>query len=45
MSSVDTGFWVNHIELFETLAWAQEIVDWRLGELHDGHEFLLILEV
>ncbi len=44
VSSVDTGFWVDHTEPLETLVWAQEIVDWPLGELHDGHEFLLILE-
>jgi len=44
VSSVDTGFWVDHTEPLEALAWAQEIVDWPLGELHDGHEFLLVLE-
>lgn len=45
VSSVDTGFWVDHTEPGEALAWARDIVDWPLGELHDGHEFLLILEV
>ena len=45
VSSVDTGFWVDHTEPTEALAWARDIVDWPLGELHDGHEFLLILEV
>lgn len=45
VSSVDTGFWVNHTEPLEALAWAKDIVDWPLGELHDGHEFLLVLEV
>ena len=41
----DTGFWVDHTERLETLAWAKDIVNWLLGELHDGHEFLLVLEV
>ena len=45
VSSVDTGFWVDHTEPIEALAWARDVVDWPLGELHDGHEFLLILEV
>ena len=44
VSSVDTGFWVDHTKPLEALVWAREIVDWPLGELHDGHEFLLILE-
>ena len=45
VSSVDTGFWVDHTEPLEALAWTKDIVDWPLGELHDGHEFLLVLEV
>ena len=45
VSSVETGFWVDHTEPLEALAWARDIVDWPLGELHDGHEFLLVLEV
>ena len=45
VSSVDTGFLVDHTEPLEALAWARDIVDWPLGELHDGHEFLLVLEV
>lgn len=45
VSSVDTGFWVDHTEPLEALAWARDIGDWPLGELHDGHEFLLVLEV
>ena len=44
VSSVDTGFWVDHTEPIEALAWARDIIDWPLGELHDGHEFLLVLE-
>ncbi|KAL2039895.1 hypothetical protein N7G274_007298 [Stereocaulon virgatum] len=45
VSSVDTGFWIDHTEPSEALAWARDMVDWPLGELHDGHEFLLILGV
>ena len=45
VSSVDTGFWVDHTEPLEALGWARDTVDWPLGELHDGHEFLLVLEV
>lgn len=45
VSSVDTGFWVDHTEPIEALAWARDMVDWPLGELHDGHEFLLVLKV
>ena len=44
VSSVETGFWVDHTEPLEALAWARDLVDWPLGELHDGHEFLLVLE-
>ena len=45
VSSVDTGFWVDHTEPLEALAWTREMLNWPLGELHDGHEFLLVLEV
>lgn len=45
VSSVDTGFWVDHTEPLEALEWARDTKNWPLGELHDGHEFLLILEV
>ncbi len=45
VSSVDTGFWVDHTEPIEALAWARDVVDWPLGDLHDGHEFLLVVEV
>ena len=44
VSSVDTGFWIDHTEPLEALAWARDMVDWPLGDLHDGHEFLLVLE-
>ena len=44
VSSADSGFWVDHTEPLEALAWAQKTGDWPLGELHDGHEFLLLVE-
>lgn len=44
ISCVDTRFFVDHTEPLEALAWARENRDWPLGELADGHEFLLILE-
>lgn len=44
VSSADTGFWVDHTEPLEALAWARKKADWPLGELHDGHEFLLVVE-
>lgn len=43
VSSVDTSFWVDHT--LEALVRARELLDWPLGELHGGHEFLLIIEV
>ena len=44
VSSVDSGFFVDHNEPLEALAWVREEMDWPLGELFDGHEFLLIIE-
>ncbi|KAF9729848.1 hypothetical protein PMIN01_11781 [Paraphaeosphaeria minitans] len=44
VSSVDTGFFVDHDEPLEALAWVRESMDWPLGELLDGHEFVLILQ-
>lgn len=45
VSSVDTRFFVDHTEPLKALAWAREGLDWPLGELLDGHEFLLIIPV
>lgn len=47
VSSVDSdaGFWVDHTEPLKALLRTRERKDWPLGELHDGHEFLLIIEV
>ena len=44
VSSVDSGFFVDHAEPLEALAWVREDMEWPLGELFNGHEFLLILE-
>jgi hypothetical protein len=44
VSSVDSGFFVDHNEPLEALAWVREETEWPLGELFDGHEFLLVLE-
>ena len=45
VSSVYTNFFVDHTELLEALAWVRERLDWPLGELLDGHEFLLVIAV
>jgi hypothetical protein len=44
VSSVDTGFYVDHEEPLEALTWQQETMGWPLGELLDGHEFILVVE-
>ena len=43
-SAVDTGFFVDHTEPLEALEDIRMQIYWPLGELLDGHEFLLILE-
>lgn len=45
VSSVHTNFFVDHTEPLEALAWVREGMDWPLGELLDGHEFLLLIAV
>ncbi|KAM0797692.1 hypothetical protein BDR22DRAFT_882065 [Usnea florida] len=45
VSSVDTDFWVDHTEPLEALAWVRDKGDWPLGDLVDGHEFLLVMDV
>lgn len=45
ISSVYTKFFVDHTEPLEALAWVRERLNWPLGELLDGHEFLLVIEV
>ena len=44
VSCVDSGFFVDHTEPLEALAWVREWMEWPLGELLDGHEFVLIFE-
>ena len=44
VSCVNSGFFVDHTEPLEALAWVREGMEWPLGELLDGHEFLLIFE-
>jgi hypothetical protein len=43
VSCVDTGFFVDHEEPLEALRWVKENMDWPLGELLDGHEFIMVL--
>lgn len=45
VSSVYTKFFVDHTEPLEALAWVRGELEWPLGELLDGHEFLLMMEV
>lgn len=40
---VNTQFFVDHEEPIEALKMVQETWEWPLGDLLDGHEFLLIL--
>ena len=46
ISSVDTNFFVDHAEPLKALNRVREGgLDWPLGELLDGHEFLLMIEI
>lgn len=42
VSSADTGFFVDHEKPLKALDRVQQSREWPLGELHDGHEFLLL---
>jgi len=42
---VDSDFFVNHTEPLEALAWFKDMGEWPLGDLPDGHEFLLLFDV
>ncbi len=44
VSCADTGFFVDHAEPLEALVWVREIIEWPLGELLDGHEFIMVIE-
>jgi hypothetical protein len=41
---VDSNFFPDQKESFLALAWLQNQIWWPLGELCDGHEFLLVFE-
>ncbi|KAF2023975.1 hypothetical protein EK21DRAFT_79750 [Setomelanomma holmii] len=43
VSCVDTSFFVDHEEPLEALTWVKENMEWPLGELLDGHEFIMVL--
>lgn len=43
ISGVNTGFYVDHEEPFEALQWLRQSMEWPLGDLLDGHEFLLVI--
>lgn len=45
VSSVFTEFFVNHEEPLAALSMFKEKGGWSLGELLDGHEYLVILPV
>ena len=42
VSGVDSGFYVDHAEPLEALDYIRQEY-WPLGDLPDGHEFLLLL--
>lgn len=44
ISCVFSNFFVDHLEPLEALSVMREYMNWPLGDLHDGHEFLLLLE-
>ncbi|KAK0655420.1 hypothetical protein B0T16DRAFT_317604 [Cercophora newfieldiana] len=44
VSGVDSGFFVDHEEPLAALAWLRERGQWQLGDLPDGHEFLLVFD-
>ena len=44
VSCVDTRFFVDHNEPLEALQYLKVEMEWPLGELLDGHEFLFIAE-
>ena len=44
VSSADTKFWIDHSEPLEALTAIRKVQYWPLGDLHDGHEFLLIVD-
>ena len=46
VSCADTGFWVDHSETDATLRVVKERgIEWPLGKLPEGHEFLAITKL
>jgi len=45
VSCVNTEFYVDHAEPLDALGVYKQTTGWCLGELPDGHEFLIILPV
>lgn len=45
VSSVFTKFFVDHTEPLKALAWVRAGLEWPLGDLVDGYEFLLMMQV
>jgi hypothetical protein len=43
VSGVDTDFFVDHEEPLDALTMVRQYWEWPLGDLPDGHEFLLVL--
>ena len=43
VSGVNTAFFVDHEEPLEALKMVKEVWQWPLGDLPDGHEYLLVL--
>jgi hypothetical protein len=43
VSGVNTGFFVDHEEPLEALQAVRETWQWPLGDLRDGHEYLLVM--
>ncbi|PNY27527.1 Uncharacterized protein TCAP_02545, partial [Tolypocladium capitatum] len=44
VSGADSSFFVDHSEPLEALKWLRARERWHLGDLPDGHEFLVVLE-
>lgn len=45
VSSADTGFFVDHAEPLQTLDGVRSTSQWPLGDLLEGHEFIMLTRV
>ena len=45
VSSVDTNFWIDHTKPLEALGEVRSFLKWPFGDLRDGYEFLLVIQV